>query len=363
MSEDADAFLTEPGSLRTPWIRSPFFDAQLEAAAVDPALKERTRRFRDDGYVVFERAVDDALVDEIVGLYPWLFDPATRIDPVEGRPPVLTDDPRRRQDAWVVCPPIRALATRPELLEFLRFAYGRRPIPFQTLNFEFGTEQSAHSDAIHFDTLPSGFMCGAWVALEDMTEENGPLVYYPGSHLLPELQLEHLGAWPAGGAVASGPSYDRYTAYVEAVVRAKGLEARRLTVPRGTILVWDSNLLHGGAPIAVPGRTRMSQVTHYYFEGCVYYSPILSSRPLGEYRLKVIHDVVTGERVPHTLNGAPIEAVPFLEGRDRLVRPGRAPSTLDVWRRRAFGRAERFLRKRRLDRLAASARRLGGDDA
>ena len=33
--------------------------------------------------------------------------------------------------------------------------------------------------------MPEGFMCGVWVALEDMDMENGPLVYYPGSHKLP----------------------------------------------------------------------------------------------------------------------------------------------------------------------------------
>ena len=29
-------------------------------------------------------------------------------------------------------------------------------------------------------------MCGVWVALEDITEDNGPLHYYPGSHRLPD---------------------------------------------------------------------------------------------------------------------------------------------------------------------------------
>ena len=33
--------------------------------------------------------------------------------------------------------------------------------------------------------MPEGFMCGVWVALEDMDMDNGPLVYYPGSHQLP----------------------------------------------------------------------------------------------------------------------------------------------------------------------------------
>ena len=50
-----------------------------------------------------------------------------------------------------------------------------------------------HSDAIHFNSDPPGFMCGVWVALEDIDMDNGPLVYYPGSHKLPEVHDGGLG--------------------------------------------------------------------------------------------------------------------------------------------------------------------------
>ena len=30
-------------------------------------------------------------------------------------------------------------------------------------------------------------MCGAWVALEDISADSGPLVYFPGSHRMPYL--------------------------------------------------------------------------------------------------------------------------------------------------------------------------------
>ena len=32
-----------------------------------------------------------------------------------------------------------------------------------------------------------------------------------------------------------------------------------------------------------PESTRLSQVTHYYFEDCVYYKPVHSDTALGEY--------------------------------------------------------------------------------
>ncbi|MFX6869154.1 phytanoyl-CoA dioxygenase family protein, partial [Acinetobacter baumannii] len=46
---------------------------------------------------------------------------------------------------------------------------------------------------MHFSSLPTGFMCGLWVALEDITINQGPLHYYPGSHLLPEFDYYEFG--------------------------------------------------------------------------------------------------------------------------------------------------------------------------
>jgi hypothetical protein len=40
--------------------------------------------------------------------------------------------------------------------------------------------------------------------------------------------------------------------------------------------VWSANLLHGGSPQRDKNRTRKSQVTHYFFEGCKYYTPAIS---------------------------------------------------------------------------------------
>ena len=40
--------------------------------------------------------------------------------------------------------------------------------------------------------------------------------------------------------------------------------------------MWHANLLHGGAPQRDTSRTRHSQVTHYFFEGCRYWTPMLS---------------------------------------------------------------------------------------
>jgi hypothetical protein len=187
------------------------------------------------------------------------------------------------------------------VLSVLRTLYRREPIPMQTLNFGRGTEQRAHSDAMHFDSVPHGFMCGVWVALEDVDEDNGPLEYYPGSHRLP--RLDHLSLGITGSQQRAYEHYGAYEEVVQTLVRELKLERRVLRIPRGQAIVWAANLLHGGSPIKDPARSRHSQVTHYYFEGCLYYQPQRSDPFLGRIQWLDKRDIRTGRLIPHIYNG------------------------------------------------------------
>jgi ectoine hydroxylase-related dioxygenase (phytanoyl-CoA dioxygenase family) len=126
-------------------------------------------------------------------------------------------------------------------------------------------------------------MCGVWVALEDIDMQNGPLVYYPGSHKLPVVTIETVAPGP-------GPEhYPLYEAHIEKLVKDRGLTPHHAVLKKGHCLVWASNLLHGGSVHRDKGRTRHSQVTHYYFEGCQYYQPLSS---YGGYRHLKLDDWV-----------------------------------------------------------------------
>ena len=178
-------------------------------------------------------------------------------------------------NGWTWSPAIRSIALAPRVHRILRQLYGRKPLPFQTLNFPIGTEQKVHSDAIHFSSDPPTYMCGVWVALEDIDLTNGALVYYPGSHKLPVVTMEDVAPEP-------GPKhYPAYEAKIAAVVREKKLEPAYAVLRKGQALIWASNLLHGGSSHQDKGRTRHSQVTHYFFEGCQSYMPLES---YGGYR-------------------------------------------------------------------------------
>jgi len=174
----------------------------------------------------------------------------------------------RIMDAWIVNPHVRALALAPQILDTLQRLFGRRPLAFQTLNFEYGTEQEAHCDAVHFNSDPEGFLCAVWIALEDVNEDNGAVFYYPASHRIAEVRIRD---------VEDGTVFDAARcAEMERAAQRSGLTRSIACLRRGQALVWAGSVLHGGASILKPGLTRRSQVTHYFFEDCRYWVPKLS---------------------------------------------------------------------------------------
>jgi len=100
---------------------------------------------------------------------------------------------QRISRGWVDNEDVLSIAANDKIIQLLSKIYGRQAFPFQTLNFAFGSQQHYHSDSVHFSSIPERFMCGVWVALEDVGVDQGPLEYYPGSHKWPILYNDLIG--------------------------------------------------------------------------------------------------------------------------------------------------------------------------
>jgi hypothetical protein len=293
-----------------PWIDSPFFAASLEAANLDPETRRLVEFYAEHGYVIIDPQIPDehieaantGLRDRFVQTYEPYYADTTRV-----------------QDAWWFNDGVRQIAVAPRILELLRVLYRREPIPFQTLNFRVGSQQRTHSDIIHFDSIPYGYMAGVWTALEDVDLRNGPLHYYVGSHKLPRFDMHDIGVTAEG--TTGYEKYHLYEDFVEQLMKAQRIAERvELKMKRGQSLIWAANLFHGGSPIIDNGRTRLSQVTHYYFEGCIYYTPLFSDLGLGKLVTRTIHDMRSGQAVPQYYNGC------------ELANPGQwPPQPLPPW--------------------------------
>lgn len=263
---------------------------------------EQTKLVKDyhnNGYVVIPGLLPLELIDRVQHDVEKIgFDPTIKIK---------RRNEQRIQDFWLRSEAVKELACFPVILEILGVLYGRKPLPFQTLNFRVGSEQKAHSDTIHFSSLPARFMCGVWVALQDITEESGPVFYYPGSHKLPEYNFSHIKADP------KLPTYDDYPEYEEfigGILAVNGLKKEKFVAKKGDLFIWSSNIIHGGSPVTKEGASRWSQVTHYFFEDCYYYTPMLSNMVTNELFLRNnLKDIQTGELMKQSYNGTKLNSL------------------------------------------------------
>jgi hypothetical protein len=210
----------------------------------------------------------------------------------------------RVQDAWLRSAAVRKLASLPAIVDRLSAAYGRPAFPFQTLNFKRGSQQGLHSDAMHFHADPALFMCGVWIALEDTRPDAGPLTYVPGSHRLPVMTMRDAGV---DSARPTNADYAKsYVPALAAQLEASGLPHAEALPRKGEAVVWAANLAHGGAPIIDPDATRRSLVVHFYFDGCVYYTPLHSDVEGGRLAVRLPANVATGGWAWPNRDGRPV---------------------------------------------------------
>tara|TARA_R110001592_G_scaffold248147_1_gene510289 strand:- start:8515 stop:9384 length:870 start_codon:yes stop_codon:yes gene_type:complete len=274
-------YFTDKKGLDIPWIESPFFNKILENSNYTDLEKEILVKYNKDGYIVIDLELTNKFIN-------------TLLDDVKNELELLKtqnneyhySDSPRIFEAWKTIPNVLSLAKHPKIIDTLKLLYGRNPIPFQTINFLKGSNQPLHQDSIHFYTEPQRWMVGTWTALQDITEDCGPLNIVPGSHKWPHYNFQHLNL----PVVKYGDQFENYSEYenfLTQLLESMGSNKKQWLGKKGQCIIWASNLLHGGAPITNLNSTRYAQATHFYFEGgSHYYSPMFSNITKGKYSKK-----------------------------------------------------------------------------
>lgn len=296
--------ITGPMLTSVPRARSPFLADDLDRLHLSNRDRSLLLEFSEKGLVTVDLQLNDfaemsrRLIDDLAPRYKGA---------------------GRLVDAWRVNRDVKGLACLDEVLRLLLLLYGRDAFPFQTLNFSRGTEQEVHSDTIHFNSLPDHFMAAVWIALEDIDANNGPLVYFPGSHKLPLYTYADMGL--AGSEKAGSHDYyaSRYEPFMREIVKRYRLDPVEVHVKRGQAVIWAANLLHGGSPVRQRGRSRHSQVTHYYFEDCIYYTPMWSDPALGRLYYRQPYDVLRGKPAQSAYCGKRFRPPPQVRAKEWLA--------------------------------------------
>lgn len=234
----------------------------------------------ENGWVVIESGIPESTLDKAAEATKQPF----------GQDPRMTN-------GFKTCEAIREIAVCEGVKSYIESSYGQKCFPFQTLNFSSGSKQELHQDSLHFNSYPSGYMCAAWVALEDISIKSGPLQIALDSKNIPTHQLFELRDLHPKHRNDRNYNYKVYEKELREMLLSLDIELKTIAIKKGQALIWDTRLIHGGAPVEDEALTRLSQVTHYFFHNCLYYSPLQSDVLNGRIRYIVPLDVATGKRI------------------------------------------------------------------
>jgi phytanoyl-CoA hydroxylase len=166
--------------------------------------------------------------------------------------------PYKLNDLYLEKDAIRSLILDPRLSNILSNLLAGKPLAFNTLNFERGSQQRFHFDTFYMPPRIPNKMLATWIALEPGSEKSGPLRYYPGSHKIPPYSFS------SGRLNAIADEMPLFDEYINAQLKEFNLTPTVFYPEAGDVFIWHAQLYHGGSPILDPSATRKSIVTHYF---------------------------------------------------------------------------------------------------
>ncbi len=269
-------FLTSGGLLASDlWLDQPDahanIDRRLSNGEIDAGKAENLRHFVDRGYMVIPLSLDEAVFGGIEDAVERLW--RDKVDDVayayhsQLRPFTYAQDDHRKPsyriaDLHSFSEDALALYLNREIFDYLELIFGEPVIATQSLCFEWGSQQPLHRDPVYVRMTPPSHLLAAWIALEDIGPDCGPLIYLPGSHRLPYYQYEP-GRYTFDFAKDGDKETMASQEWDQKKCSAAGLELETLTCKRGDVLIWHHSLLHGGSYPTDPDLTRKSFVVHY----------------------------------------------------------------------------------------------------
>lgn len=238
------------------------------------ALKAKLAFFIKNGYVIFEQAVAHHHIDAYLhDLQNAAKAPGPMLASVlAARPddkdvvPFHTADLKapltKLLDTYALLPTARSVIFSDPITRFLKVVFEDDLLAFQGLHFEKGSTQAIHQDTAYVVLEDPMKLCASWVALEDVKAGSGELIYYPGSHRLPDWlysgEFKHFNS--------TRDPHAEHLAHLQALhdrSKERGLSLESFLPKKGDVLIWSSDLAHGGSQIQDPDSTRRSLVTHY----------------------------------------------------------------------------------------------------
>lgn len=228
-----------------------------------------------DGYIILEKLFDPVSLDKA-----WMdYENAIATGVIEPEPNCPVNGlPGRNLNTHFSVKKMDQLLRHEAITRIISLLMGAKCLPFQTITGHNGSEQLEHSDAIHMTTYPMDYLAATWTAFEDINPDSGPLVYYPGSHRIPHFLSKEanisIDEFQERGYF---PYHEKYEPGLQKIIEDNQLQAKYFYANKGDVLVWHSNLIHGGSKRKNLNLSRKALVCHYFAEGCICYHDLAAS--------------------------------------------------------------------------------------
>lgn len=298
-----------------------FVKSYPRAAGLPYDLAKKLHFWRKNGYVILEQAISAAWLDQLWSEVEELIDhhqqyhTNVRIDlpeyaskpvqPVKDVPQNVLNGPYIKymdfHDSSVIG---KKIMLHQNIVAFLEAVFGDKVIAMQSLLFKYGSQQATHQDFAYVVSEIPSHLAAAWIALEDVHIDSGPLFYYPGSHTIRKFDF-------GNGIFFNGQSKhdpNDFANYLDKACVEAGLEKKTLLIKKGDVLLWHAALAHGGDEIRNPALTRKSFVCHYS-----------SDKAYRHHR-----QLPTAEPVRRTINGADVFANPHMPDEEDIFAAGKS---------------------------------------
>ncbi|WP_247237530.1 phytanoyl-CoA dioxygenase family protein [Telluribacter sp. SYSU D00476] len=277
--------LTEFDPSTLPWIDRPnppiadFLAKNPPRFKVPYDMADKLSHWHDKGYVVLEQIIPHEMVDrfwqdvEEILDHPERHFLNVRIDRDEFKPNQernISEFPKEAlrgkfvkfNDFHNSSVAGKKLMAHPSIVAFLEAIFNQQVVVMQSLVFLYGSQQPTHQDFPWVTAKIPSHLAAAWIALEDIKIDSGPLFYYIGSHRIPKFNF--------GTGILWKPNSPRtpleFADYLNRTCEEHNLPKETLLIKKGDVLIWHSALAHGGGPILNPEQTRKSFVCHYSTE-------------------------------------------------------------------------------------------------
>jgi len=263
----------------TPWLDREDAEELVEQLVADNKISEveaqLCRKWNTDGYVILEGLFSEETLDGAWAEY----EKAIANGIIKPEPVCSVNNlPGRNLNTHFKVKKIAALLKDEEITRIISLLFGAKCLPFQTITGHNGSQQLEHSDAIHMTTYPMDYLAATWTAFEDINPDSGPLVYYPGSHRIPHFLSKEadisIGEFQERGYL---PYHEKYEPGLQQIIKDNQLEAKYFIANKGDVLIWHSNLIHGGSKRKKLEPSRNALVCHYFAEGCLCYHDLAAS--------------------------------------------------------------------------------------